>query len=392
MYKKNFEVLFGNWPNGKNGITKPFNENIISFLNQISKKILNNSNLNKFPDLKDFAFWCRKKNIERYKTISDVKTNVIGRGIALHIPPSNVPMNFAFTMAIGLLSGCENIIRIPQKKFEQLDILLKVMNKIISTKKFNFIKNSICVVSYKRSDLKSSLLSKISDVRLIWGGDETVSKFKTYETKLKNIDLYFPDKISGCLLNTNQIKILNDKELKNLVYKFYMDSYLMNQKGCSSPKVIFWYGRNKAIQNRFFFLLEKCIEKKDEYDFSMVNEKIFLLSEIAIKSHLRMTRDNNIKLSIIEPKKKIDKKIFSKLAYGSFFNIHINKLSKMNNYVDENFQTLSFFGFKKKELIDLFISKKFKGIDRVVPIGNAFQMNLIWDGYDVIKYMSRTIS
>tara|TARA_X000000950_G_scaffold282280_1_gene380799 strand:- start:36 stop:320 length:285 start_codon:yes stop_codon:yes gene_type:complete len=91
-------------------------------------------------------------------------------------------------------------------------------------------------------------------------------------------------------------------------------------------------------------------------------------------------------------KKKFDKKIFSELAYGSFFNIHINKLSKMNNYVDENFQTLSFFGFKKKELIDLFISKKFKGIDRVVPIGNAFQMNLVWDGYDVIKHMSRTIS
>ena len=46
----------------------------------------------------------------------------------------------------------------------------------------------------------------------------------------------------------------------------------------------------------------------------------------------------------------------------------------------------------KKELIDLFISKKFKGIDRVVPIGNAFQMNLVWDGYDVIKHMSRIIS
>ena len=62
MYKKNFEILFGNWPNGKKGITRPFNENKISFLNQISKKILNNSNLNKFPDLKDFAFWCRKKH------------------------------------------------------------------------------------------------------------------------------------------------------------------------------------------------------------------------------------------------------------------------------------------------------------------------------------------
>ena len=348
MYKINFEILFGNWPNGKKGITRPFNENNINFLNQISKKILNNSNLNKFPDLKDFAFWCRKKNIERYKTIFNLKPNMVGRGIALHIPPSNVPMNFAFTMAIGLLSGCENIIRIPQKKFEQLEILLKVMKRIISTKKFNLIKSSICVVSYERSDLKSSLLSKMSDVRLIWGGDETVSKFKTYDTKLRNIDLYFPNKISGCLLNANQMKILSDRELKELVYKFYMDSYLMDQKGCSSPKIIFWYGKNNAIKDKFFFHLEKCIEKKDEFNFSMVNEKIFLLSEIAIKSNLHITRNNSIKLSIIESKKNFDKKIFSELAYGSFFNIHINRLSKISNYVDENFQTLSFFGFKKR--------------------------------------------
>ena len=30
-----------------------------------------------------------------------------------------------------------------------------------------------------------------ADCRLIWGGDETVNKFKKYKTQIKNIDLLF---------------------------------------------------------------------------------------------------------------------------------------------------------------------------------------------------------
>ena len=32
------------------------------------------------------------------------------------------------------------------------------------------------------------------------------------------------------------------------------------------------------------------------------------------------------------------------------------------------------------------------GIDRVVPIGKALDINLIWDGYNVIDSLSRVIS
>ena len=32
------------------------------------------------------------------------------------------------------------------------------------------------------------------------------------------------------------------------------------------------------------------------------------------------------------------------------------------------------------------------GIDRVVPIGKALDISLIWDGYDVIDSLSRTIT
>ena len=32
------------------------------------------------------------------------------------------------------------------------------------------------------------------------------------------------------------------------------------------------------------------------------------------------------------------------------------------------------------------------GIDRIVPIGEALNIEIIWDGYDVIRSLSRIIS
>ena len=31
------------------------------------------------------------------------------------------------------------------------------------------------------------------------------------------------------------------------------------------------------------------------------------------------------------------------------------------------------------------------GIDRIVPIGNALQISHIWDGFDIINILSRTV-
>ena len=222
MFKKNFKIVLGNWLNGEDGLSEPFNKKKIGFLNEISKEILKDKKLNIHPDLKDFGFWCRKKNIERYQKNLNYNLNLIGRGIALHIPPSNVPMNLAFTMAIGIISGCENFIRIPEKDFPQINSLLKIIKKILSYEKFRKLKKSLCFIKYKKSDFKSSMLSKISDVRLIWGGDTTVEKFKEYNTKTRNVDLYFPNKVSGSLINTEELKKLKISEFTNLVYNFIL--------------------------------------------------------------------------------------------------------------------------------------------------------------------------
>ena len=65
MSKKHFKIILGNWLNGEDGLSEPFNKKKINFLDKISKEILIDEKLNIYPDLKDFGFWCRKKNIER---------------------------------------------------------------------------------------------------------------------------------------------------------------------------------------------------------------------------------------------------------------------------------------------------------------------------------------
>lgn len=393
MYKNSFKILLGEWPNNNKGITDIFNKKKINFLNNISISILNKKKYNVYPDLKSFAFWCRRKNINLLKKKYLFNNNSIGRGIALHIPPSNVPMSLAFTMSLGLLSGCENIIRLPEKKWPQIEILLSIIKKLILLKKYSSLRRSLCFIKYKKDDLTSTYLSKISDVRLIWGGNKTVEKFKEYQTKIKNVDLYFPNKISGCLINANHLKKLNEFNFNNLIYKFFNDSYIMDQKGCSSPKIIFWYGSNKKVIEKFYQNLKRIIKSNYNSDFYNTSDKNYLLSTLAINTKLKIkTNFNDNCLNVIEINKTPEKNLYSYLTYGIFFSIKLKNLNHMKEFIDSDFQTLTYYGFKKKDLIEFFIKNRFKGIDRVVPIGNAFEMDFIWDGYDIIKQMSRVIA
>ena len=78
--------------------------------------------------------------------------------------------------------------------------------------------------------------------------------------------------------------------------------------------------------------------------------------------------------------------------YGSFYEVKIDNLKKLSPYINKKLQTLIYFGFKKKELKNLIINEKIKGVDRFVPFGRAFDLNTKWDGYDIILNLSRIIA
>lgn len=374
------------------GPYKIFDEKVINFLNEISKKILKLKKYKKFNDLVTFAFWCRKKNIINLSSNYKKNNLIVGRGCAFHVCPSNVPMNFAYSFAFGLLSGNNNIVKLPSKKFYQVNYLIKEINLILKKKKFNSIKKKLKFIRYKHNDEVSSYLSKIANVRLIWGGDETVKLFKKYETKPRCIDLCFSNRVSGALFDLNMLANLNETSFFNLVYKFYNDSYLMDQQGCSSPQILFWLGKkNIKTIDKFWKILSEIVEDNYDFDLSLANKKIQLTSEILIKEKsLKSLTFKNLK--VVRYQKK-DYKKFDKLEnkFGTFLEAYLKKITDLKPLINERFQTLLYFGVKKEKIISLVERKNLNGIDRVVPVGRAFDMGLIWDGFDIITSLSRTI-
>ena len=63
----------------------------------------------------------------------------------------------------------------------------------------------------------------------------------------------------------------------------------------------------------------------------------------------------------------------------------------MTNFINSKYQTLTYLGFQKEELEDFVIKNRLSGIDRIVPVGQALDIDIIWDGYDLAKSLSRII-
>ena len=77
--------------------------------------------------------------------------------------------------------------------------------------------------------------------------------------------------------------------------------------------------------------------------------------------------------------------------WGYFYEYELRDLSELSKIINKKFQTLTYYGFSKNELINFLKSNNFQGIDRVVPIGQALNMDLNWDGYDIISSLSRKV-
>ena len=159
-----------------------------SWLNDLSRFLLKDPKTKKYPDVATFAFFCRKANLSKLKANHYNPNEIrIGKGIAFHIAPSNVPVNFAYTLISGLLAGNINIVKIPSKYFEQIDIIINAINKTLENPEFDEVKKRIFVIKYDTNSETTSIISKICDLRIIWGGNETVSNIKNIKSNPKSL-------------------------------------------------------------------------------------------------------------------------------------------------------------------------------------------------------------
>lgn len=388
-FKKKIKIYVGNLKQYNNAIT-PYSNILCEFITEFGLK-LKQEGINRYPDLITLSFWCRRNKVNELKKLKN--KNCLSRGKVFHITPSNIPTNFVYSLFISLLNGNSNIVKIPSLKFKQTFIIIKVIKKLLKKNKFKNLNNFITIISYDNEDNLNKYFSSVSDARMLWGSDQTINYFKSINSYPKLLDITFPDRYSIAILNSEKVVKLNKKKLNLLTKNFYNDTYLTDQGACSSPHLILWYGKSFKKGNEYFWnSLNNFVNEKYNLPSIGVLDK-YLGLHLNVTKNFKSFKSYSKKLTIINIHELNENQLKLKGKWGMFFNYNLkNNFSSIKKIINNKYQTLTYFGFNKEFLRKKFFDKKvIKGIDRIVPIGCALEIDFNWDGYNLNKFLTRQI-
>ena len=393
--------LIGEKPDCNEGLLKQqsfglFSIETLDFLSDISDTILKSPEIRNYPDVATFAFYCRRTNLNFLKNnhVNAIDLR-IGRGILFHVAPGNVPVNFAYSLLAGLVTGNINIIRVPSKNFDQVNLIVNAIKTVLLYEKYKSVfSKRLYLVKYKRESGATAFFSHLCDVRIIWGGDQTINDIRKSQIPPKSIEITFADRYSISIINAKKYDEFDDKN--KLALDFYNDTYLFDQNACTAPQTIYWHGSNYDIdkaKNIFWKLLQqKLIDKKFELQpILSVDKLVTFYSQAILQGDVNMGpyytneiwRVNNSSVHS-------DMNLF-KCGSGYFNEVSITNLDEIIPAVNRKFQTIGYFGFNKSEITNWITINKPIGIDRIVPIGRTMDFSLIWDGFDLVNSLSRVI-
>ena len=173
------QIDYESWRTQKTDV--PFAECTIAYLNALSSAIMHDPQSRLYPDVATFAFFCRRANLVKLQEAYKSDAIRLGRGMIFHIAPSNVPINFAYSLVSGLLAGNYNVVRISAKSFPQVDVVLRHMHELES--EYPEVSKRIAIVRYEHDSNANAIFSADCAVRVIWGGDATIARIRECATR-----------------------------------------------------------------------------------------------------------------------------------------------------------------------------------------------------------------
>lgn len=377
--------------NVSNHPMKSYSEEVCFFAAALSDAIMKHSEARNYSDVMSFAFWCRKANLAQKKAQFEAREERrLGRGLVYHVAPSNVPINFAFSYLFSLLAGNANIVRVPSKEFTQVTLVIQILNEVL--KSYPEIWKRTAMIQYPANNEITEQFSRQADARVIWGGDTTVSTVRSCTTKPKCVDIVFADRYSICVLDGTTIEEAEDGKLKKLAEAFYNDTYLMDQNACSSPQMIVWKNASENAKEKFWnAVFEYAKQKYPLQAASCVDKYTKLCMDAVLMTESKKSKRMENLLYRVTLKELPEDITQLRGSCGYFYEYELQQYEELLPFITEKFQTVTYFGINPVELQEFVINNQVRGIDRIVPVGKALDIDVIWDGYDIVGMLSRIV-
>ena len=384
-------LLAGNYP-PEETVRSSFDNQVMDFLGDLSDLLMKDPVYRQYPEVYALGFWCRRAHMEKIR--SGYSVGGVGKGLTIHIAPSNMPTMFAYSWITSLLAGNPNIVRLSGRGSEITDAALKGINAILCQPEYEDLNRQNAFVSFPRGDAALEELSAKAKARVVWGGNETVDRICSIPKGEDCIDITFPDKYSVALLRLSDFRKMDDKELRHFAHMFYNDTYGADQNACSSPKTVFWLldGANDAeiIKGRWWKALA---EEAAVYNLQpwIATEKYRILCRMyATRKGLGTVRrwgnriytvpvpDDGRNLTELEAK------------FGIFYEMEVEEIENILPYMGPAIQTIVSSGENQQAVYESIRSADCPGVDRVVAAGEALDFNTVWDRKDLVELLSCT--
>jgi hypothetical protein len=376
----------------------PFSELTLRFVDALSLKLMHSPQARQFPELIALAYWMRKTNLERLRNELHQRIGnslQVPRGTVLHFSPSNVDTIFVYSWFLSLLTGNKNIVRLSSKVSAQSTLLVEAIGELLALPEHNAIAQRTLLIRYAQDDGMTEQLSALCDVRVIWGGDNTVKHIRSLDLPATSINVAFANKYSIAVLDVKRWKEAADEQKNKWAEAFYNDSYWFDQMACSSPRLVLWVGDRPSCRmaaDDFCSRVQGILSSRHQRfaDRDYVN-KLISQDSMAIEQDVSLpacTTNDLVRVWLDVPALHQE----HHCGAGLFFESSLSSLEELRPLLNRTVQTLSYAGFSQDEFRAFIQAEPIAGIDRIVPMGQALNFDSVWDGYDLIRVFMREIT
>lgn len=375
-------------------VVTPFHPSRVDFIADLSRRLGRRGH--GLPETQALAFWMRRAELHRLELsffeLSNNESILMPRGTVFHVPPANIDTLFAYSWALSTLVGNRNIVRLSSRATDQSRLILDTMCEVMVD--HPDVAASSAMITYGHDNTITSVISDSSDVRVIWGGDETVRQIRSIGIPPHATELVFADRFSMAAIGIEAYQALTAQGRNRLAELFFADAYGFDQLGCSSARLLLWVGVDepRPSANDFYGRVRAVAHEKGyTVDASAAVAKLAQAFRTMIDADVTGYSAEDNTLTILEMASFSDVR-GEFCGAGLFYQVHVADLGEIEPNIRRTDQTLATYGIAEADLRRFVSNLCGRGIDRIVPFGQALQFNSHWDGYDLLAELTRRVS
>jgi hypothetical protein len=248
-------------------------------------------------------------------------------------------------------------------------------------------------VTYGHDDAVTAGLSAWCAHRVIWGGDDAVGAIRPIPLPSHASERVFGNKYSFAAIEAARYQAAGEAERMRLASAFFNDLFWFDQMACSSPHVVFWVGSAGAAEaaaREFEQALQAEVTRRRFAPpvSSAVHRRTYAFG-LAASADVRVVLEHTGFVGVhVRDRAALDKDV---CGGGLLRHVAAASLAEVLPFVDEGDQTMTQWGFDADGLRRFAAEAGARGLDRVVPIGEALAFDVVWDGFHLIDDVLRRV-